>query len=74
MKRLKLKLTSAYCYFFGHKYSVTRRINKEIAELTCSRCKKEFAINTYVQSLLPLDNELRELHNDLVRDRTKKIT
>lgn len=50
------------CFIFGHRYKVTKRITKSIAELQCKRCKKEFGINTSCESLLPLDKELKELH------------
>ena len=51
------------CFIFGHRYKVTKRITKSISELQCKRCKKEFGINTSCESLLPLDKELKELHN-----------
>lgn len=51
-----------FCKIFGHNYKLKRRISKSIAELKCARCKSEFGINTSVQSLLPLDDELRQLH------------
>jgi len=56
---------AAVCLGFGHKYKVTRRITKSIAELQCPRCKKEFGINTTAQALLPMDDELRSLHREL---------
>lgn len=56
---------SAVCWVFGHKYKVTRRITKNIAELQCPRCKKEFGINTTTQALLPMDDELKSLHREL---------
>jgi hypothetical protein len=58
-------LLAAVCWLFGHRYKVTRRITKSIAELQCPRCKKEFGINTSAQALLPMDDELRSLHREL---------
>lgn len=57
-----------FCQIFGHKYMLKRRISKSIAELKCSRCKAEFGINTSNQSLLPLDNELKQLHSTFKSD------
>lgn len=57
------------CRLFGHRYKVTKRISRSIAELKCKRCSCEFGINTDAQALLPLDNELRELHEELIPNR-----
>lgn len=54
------------CAAFGHKYKLKRRINYQIAELTCKRCKKEFGINKQVESVLPMDDELKAIHEDLL--------
>jgi hypothetical protein len=62
-------LLAAVCFLFGHRYKVTRRITKSIAELQCLRCKKDFGINTSAQALLPMDDELRSLHRDLLNCR-----
>lgn len=53
------------CKLFGHNYKLKRRISKSIAELECNRCKSEFGINTSIQSLMPLDDELKQLHSNL---------
>lgn len=50
------------CAVLGHKYRLKRRISISVAELKCERCRSEFGINTSVQSLLLLDDELRQLH------------
>ena len=55
-------MLAVVCFIFGHRYKVTKRVTKSIAELQCKRCKKEFGINTNCESLLPLDKELKELH------------
>ena len=60
------KIKSIICLILGHKYKVTQRITKSISELQCKRCKMEFGMNTDTQSLLPLDNELRKLHKELI--------
>lgn len=54
------------CRLVGHKYKSTRRISRQVTELRCPRCGKEFAIHTGVQSLLPLDNDLIWIHNDVL--------
>lgn len=59
-------MLAAVCYVAGHRYKVTRRISKRVAELICTRCDKEFGIHTGVPSLLPLDDELRQIHNDML--------
>lgn len=54
------------CRFFGHKYRLKRHITPYLREIKCTRCKKEFGMNDQTQSVLPLDNELRELHRVLL--------
>jgi uncharacterized protein YbaR (Trm112 family) len=54
------------CYLFGHQYRISRRITSEITELFCYRCKNQFAIHTGVKTLLPLDMELFEMHNEIL--------
>jgi hypothetical protein len=56
-------MLSVVCKVFNHKYKHKRKITNTIHELKCSRCGKEFGINTSAKSLLPLDEELKELHN-----------
>jgi hypothetical protein len=53
------------CRLLGHRYRLTRRITHSIAELECKRCQSEFGINTDVRALVPLNDELRQLHRDL---------
>jgi hypothetical protein len=54
------------CFFFGHKYRLKRKITRTIRELKCSRCGKEFGMNDDTQSVLPMDFELTELHNEIL--------
>ena len=54
------------CIILGHKYKLKKRITKSISELICTRCKSEFGINTSIESLLPLDSELKTLHKLLL--------
>lgn len=56
------------CYLFNHKYKLKRQINASIKEIFCSRCKQEFGMNSYNKSLLPMDNELISLHNEILKD------
>ena len=53
------------CTLFGHKYKLDRKINSYIKEISCTRCKRKFALNDQLRSILPLDDELLELHNKL---------
>jgi hypothetical protein len=55
------------CYLFGHKYKISRRITPEITELFCGRCKDQFALHSGVKTLLPLDMELFEMHNEILK-------
>lgn len=54
-----------FCFLFGHKYRLVKKITKSIYELDCKRCGCEFGMNTSVQALLPLDAELKSLHEEL---------
>ena len=67
MKRIMKRLNDMICYLFRHDYYVTKKITSNIYELKCRRCKKGFAINTWVKSVLPLDDELRRIHDFLKR-------
>lgn len=58
-------MKKAICFLFGHKYRLKRRISSTIREVKCIRCKSEFGMNDTTQSLLPLDNELKDLHRFL---------
>lgn len=55
-----------FCFLFGHKYKLFMRINKNIDEIYCKRCGKEFAINHELKILLPLDKDLLNLHNEII--------
>lgn len=50
------------CMIGKHEYQVTRKVSHDIAELKCLHCGKEFAINISAKALLPLDKELKDLH------------
>lgn len=73
MKVLKQVFSEIICWFKGHKYKEKRVINAAIRELVCSRCSQEFGINHDMKTILPLDYELIELHNDIVRNRQVKL-
>lgn len=62
---IKRVLSIAICYLFRHKYILKKRITSYVREIKCTRCKQEFAMNDHTQSVLPLDDELKELHNML---------
>lgn len=55
------------CYLFGHKYTLLRKISATTRELKCSRCKKEFGMNDAAKAVIPLDFELKELHNSVLK-------
>ena len=53
------------CCFFGHKYRLKRHITPYLREIKCTRCKQKFGMNDQTQSVLPLDDELIEVHRVL---------
>ncbi len=55
------------CFLFGHKYVVTRKIYSAVRELRCTRCEKDFGMNDNVGCIIPLDDELRQQHDDLLK-------
>lgn len=63
----------AMCFIFGHKYKLRRIITPYIRELHCTRCYKQFAMNDQVKEVLPLDDELYELHKEILAAKRKKI-
>ncbi len=63
---MKLFLYSVMCRLFGHKYTLKRNITPYLREIKCERCGKEFGMNDETKSVLPLDNELKRLHSDLL--------
>jgi hypothetical protein len=54
------------CRLFGHNYKLLRKISPTIREVKCGRCKQEFGMNDSVQALLPLDDELRDCHANIL--------
>lgn len=54
------------CYVFGHKYVLKRKISGTIQELYCGRCNREFGINHDVRCVLPLTEELKTLHQEII--------
>lgn len=65
-RQAKVAANRLLCAAFGHKYKLKRRITANISELVCLRCKKEFGINCATKSLLEMDCELKEMHEDLM--------
>ena len=59
------------CFVFGHKYRIKRKITSTIRELKCSRCKEEFAMSDDSQCVLSLDDEFRELNDELQEEKYK---
>ena len=54
------------CFIFGHKYYVYAKPKENWASgirwLKCKRCRESFAMNDRVKALLPMDRELRDMH------------
>lgn len=61
----KILAIQLLCAVFGHKYKLKKHITKDIHESVCKRCKKEFAINWAAKTILPMDDQLREIHQHL---------
>ena len=55
------------CYLFGHDYKFLKKISPTITVLKCNCCNQEFGMNENVSALLPLDDELRDCHEALIR-------
>lgn len=51
------------CMFGRHEYFVTRKVSSSIQELKCRNCGKEFGINHDLRCVIPLDEELRNVHD-----------
>lgn len=54
------------CKIFGHRYRILRNVSPTIQELKCDRCKTEFGMNHDARVILPMDDELRRLHKDIL--------
>jgi len=54
------------CKILGHSFKVYARPKepwgKGIRWIRCSRCHKDFVINDRVRTLLPMDFELKDMH------------
>lgn len=53
------------CKIFRHKYAYVKRLSSATHQLSCKRCKKLFAINTSVKTVLEWDLELEDLYYTL---------
>lgn len=56
-----------WCKIFGHKYKLANKLSKYIYELKCTRCKRRFGLHKELKTLLSMDAELRNLHNELTK-------
>jgi len=54
------------CYLFNHKYRLLRKISPSVREIKCTRCLQEFGMNDNLKALIPLDGELRDIHNEML--------
>lgn len=59
-------LNRILCQLFGHRYRIKRKITPSIREVICTRCKAEFAMDDRAETLLPLDDEFRAMHDTLL--------
>lgn len=62
MNILIFNMKKFICKIFGHKYSLIRRVSPQIREIFCERCLDEFAMHDGLRTILPMDDELRDLH------------
>lgn len=51
------------CFIFGHKYRLLKIVSPTTRELKCKRCNREFGMNDDAKVVLPMDKELRDVHN-----------
>ena len=55
-----------WCLIFGHKLRVYAKPKEEWAKgirwLVCDRCNRHFAINDRVKTIVPMDFEIRDMH------------
>lgn len=61
------------CDILGHKYKLKRTISYSIREVKCTRCKQEFGMNDRAECILPMDDELIELHDDILSHQKLKL-
>lgn len=54
------------CLLFGHKYRLLRSVTSYCREIKCRRCKAEFVMNDDWLSLLPLDDEFKKMHDEMI--------
>lgn len=57
----------AMCRLFGHCYKFLRQVTPSICEVKCARCEKEFGMNHDVRVLLPMDDELKQIHEEYLK-------
>jgi len=55
----------------GHRYYLKRKITSDIREICCRRCKREFVMHDETKTLIPLDEELSELGDNLIKEYDK---
>jgi len=51
------------CFFTRHVLVETWKVTPHISEMKCQRCGKEFGIHHDLRSVIPLDKELKDLHD-----------
>lgn len=63
---MKKAIKAILCFLLNHKYRVYRKVSSDISELICERCENKFGICHSVKTVLPLDDELRRAHDEII--------
>ena len=53
------------CFFGKHKYEVIQTFSDGCQRIGCPVCKKEWAINHIIKSLLPWDFEFQSMYRNI---------
>lgn len=67
----KLSFNKFWCFLFGHKYVITRRVTAHIKEYECTCCKKQVTIDVQ-GNLASLTPQLKEINETLAILHQKK--
>ncbi len=67
----KIKLARLGCITGCHQFETIRVVNAEVKEVKCRNCGKEFGIYDGISSCLPLDDEMKAVHNSLIISKIK---
>ncbi len=56
------KITGVFCNFFGHHYTVSKKVTEHIKEYRCVHCGKQVSTDERGK-LAPLTQQLKEINN-----------